>query len=196
MDAGGVAVSVCRRQVGNARLRRPVAVWRKPKPKRNRHSGAGRNPVVLTSHSRRAGMTTQCAEQSKPGKVGARPTSRQRLSSAACSRRRSTTYVPVGVDPGLRRNDDGERTRRVAIPTALSVIPTGLRLATLQPTPRRHSGAGRNPPACCRQGGFNKSFPRSGNDNSRDDHPMRHSIKPVTHSPPRPRFPGFRPSPE
>ena len=30
-------------------------------------------------------------------------------SSAACSRRRSTTYVPVGVDSGLRRNDGGVR---------------------------------------------------------------------------------------
>ena len=26
-------------------------------------------------------------------------------SSAACSQRRSTTYIPVGVDSGLRRND-------------------------------------------------------------------------------------------
>ena len=28
-------------------------------------------------------------------------------SSAACSRRRSTTYIPAGVDSGLRRNDGG-----------------------------------------------------------------------------------------
>ena len=30
------------------------------------------------------------------------------LSSAACSRRGSTTYIPVGVDSSLRWNDDKE----------------------------------------------------------------------------------------
>ena len=48
------------------------------------------------------------ANREKPGQV---QPSRHSLSSAACSRRRSTTYIPVGVDSGLRRNDDEERTK-------------------------------------------------------------------------------------
>ena len=43
--------------VWNARLRRAVTVWHKPELSPRRHSGAGRNPVGYTSHSRKAGMT-------------------------------------------------------------------------------------------------------------------------------------------
>ena len=75
--------------------------------RRCRHSGlpaAGR--VVLISHSRSAGMTirghdnrtrhpTKPAILSLPGPP----------SSAACYRRRSTTYIHAGVDSSLRWND-------------------------------------------------------------------------------------------
>ena len=39
-------------------------------------------------------------------------------SSAARSQRGSTAYIPVGVDSGLRRNDDEEEKGLVTIQTA------------------------------------------------------------------------------
>ena len=62
-----------------------MAIHKKP-----RHSGAGRNPVLETSHSRVSGNALMGPESLyHPGLAFLD-------SSAACSRRRSTTYIPVG----------------------------------------------------------------------------------------------------
>ena len=44
-------------------------------------------------------------------------------SSAARSRRGSTTYIPVGVDSSLRWNDNGARSGFVVIPTTPLLFP-------------------------------------------------------------------------
>ena len=83
---------------------------RNPTP---RHSGAGRNPVVCSIHSRTAGMTTETTTNAPSGKTcysfttvspfsSAACSRRRSTTSAACSRRRSTTYIPVGVHPCRR----------------------------------------------------------------------------------------------
>ena len=74
----------------------------------SRHSGAGRNPVVYCIHSRIAGMTITGRQPNAPStKTCHSFTTAPPPSSAACSRRGSTTYIPVGVDSSLRWNDDG-----------------------------------------------------------------------------------------
>ena len=96
-------------------------------------------------------------------------------SSAACSRRRSTTYIPVGVDSSLRWNDDGGGNGFVVIPIApLLFLPN----ADLQPP----SSFRRRPESS----GLDKPFPRSGNDNHRHDNRACHPTNPATPSPPRP----------
>ena len=80
--------------------------WQQAHSDPRSHSGEGRNPVGYTSHSRTAGMTTRGAtnqraiRQNLPSLHSSDPPS-----SAARSRRRSTTYIRVGVDSGLRWND-------------------------------------------------------------------------------------------
>ena len=66
-----------------------------------RHSGEGRNPVVSIIHSRKAGMTKRVtsAGREKSQSVS-HPDSAFLDSSAACSRRRSTTRIHAG-EPSL-----------------------------------------------------------------------------------------------
>ena len=76
-----------------------------------RHSGAGRNPVVLIIHSRGAGMTTRHDDRRRhPAKPAIHSPLWHPL-LGGCSRRRSTTYIPVGVDSGLRRAAAGSPGR-------------------------------------------------------------------------------------
>ena len=58
-------------------------------------------------------------------------------SSAACSRRRSTTYVLVGVDSGLRRNDGagGALKPRIANRFRLVLSSSALKIKRLLPAP-------------------------------------------------------------
>ena len=101
----------------------PIVIPLKPGIPR-RHSGAGppawmqvvepclerrpRNPVIYKIRSRRAGMTTtdKTNRTQHPLKSGAYSPIWASPSSAACSRRRSTTCIHAGVDSGLRRNDN------------------------------------------------------------------------------------------
>ena len=132
-----------------------------------RHSGAGRNPVVYITHSRSAGMTTDTTTQRairqnlstlhlpvRPPRpsVPDLPAAGRRGSttSAACSRRRSTTYIPVGVHPCRRASV------QAWIPAFAGMTP-GSEWACRHPdspfaisgkcliSAPRHSGAGRNP---------------------------------------------------
>ena len=70
------------------------------------------------------------------------------------------------------------------------------RLAQAAEEARSRSGtAGIQPPPSFRRrpesSDLIKTFPQRGNANYRHDYPARHPIKPVTHSLPHPRFPGF-----
>ena len=94
-------------------------------------------------------------------------------SSAACSRRRSTTCIHAGVDSSLRWNDDGGHKTRTGNLKCHSA-------------PARHSGlsaAGRRRPE---SSGFNKSFPQRGNDNTRARQSNAPSAKLAIPSLPRP----------
>ena len=75
----------------------------KPGISPHRHSGAGRNPVVETSHSRTARMPTHSNDN--PTRRPLNPailSPPDPPSSAACSRRSSTPCIPVGVHPCRR----------------------------------------------------------------------------------------------
>ena len=75
-----------------------------------------------------------------------------------CSRRGSTTCIPVGVDSGLRRNDDWDGNGIVTITTA-----------PLLPLPSSWPSASSVIPAKAGIQWFNNPFPRSGNDNRNDN---------------------------
>ena len=73
-----------------------------------RHSGEGRNPVGYASHSRLGGNDNSSGTLSSPAthttKGQSNTPARPLDSSAARSRRRSTTYIPVGEpSPACRR---------------------------------------------------------------------------------------------
>ena len=90
-DLGGRTAPARHRQVGN----RPP-----------------RNPVVYVIHSRKTGMTPPpCFSQLDAHKSQLECRYYPTLdSSAACSRRRSTTCIHAGVDFSLRWNDNKEKT--------------------------------------------------------------------------------------
>ena len=86
-------------------------------------------------------------------------------SSAACSRRGSTTYVPVGVDSSFRWNDDEERTG--GLPSRQLLCRSGKSQKSPLTSFRRRPES--SPPSFRRRpesSGLDYRFPRSGNDNS------------------------------
>ena len=142
--------------------------WQKAYPEPRRHSSEGspawmqvvepclerrpRNPVVYTIHSRKAGMTTEALFR-QAGRNRNRPDIPASPPSAACSRRRSTTYIPVGVDPDLRRNDGGGYVRDFVRNIEEAI---GVKKNPFQP----QSSFQRR----LESSGLDKSFPQSGND--------------------------------
>ena len=87
-------------------------------------------------------------------------------SSAACSRRGSTTYIAVGVDSSLRWNDDRGRNGFVTIPIA--PLPCLADYLTSTPSSFR-----RRPESS----GLDQPFPQCENDN-RNDNRTRHLSRP------------------
>ena len=86
---------------------------------------------------------------------------------------------PPFLDSSLRWNDDGGGNGFVAIPTAS--LPFSKKS---QPQPLPLPSFRRRPESS----GFNKPFPRRGNDNHRNDNRTRHPPKPAIPSPSRPPF--------